>query len=132
MRSLHATYADRGVVFLEIHRPEADIKKIREHHTLRQWETPAGIDEKLDGGGGATEQKYSGGFVVIGRDGKVAFNIGALDEESAMRLFYRAAKKLSIRWPLKEDGPKDEVERQHLQISDALIKEQIDKALGAP
>jgi hypothetical protein len=134
LKGLHEKYADRGFVFLGIYPPRTDLKKVLKYHEEHRWKTPAGIDDRFGTEEGATERLYASaqGLVIIGRDGKVAFNTGAVDEEIGLILFRRAAQKLSIPWPLKEDVPKDAVDRQHMQLFDFMIKEQIDEALGKP
>jgi hypothetical protein len=133
MKALQAKFGPQGVVFLEIFGADSDIQRVRDFQATRGWAALAGVDEVIDPNAGATALQYlagnDAGFVVIGRDGRVTFNFDALEEESAMQLLIEAAGALSIPWPLDEDGPEEQINRQQLQIFKYIFNKQIERAV---
>ncbi|QDT51506.1 hypothetical protein Pan258_55950 [Symmachiella dynata] len=133
MKKLQSKFGPQGVVILEIFEAGSDMQRVRDFQKARGWKSLAGIDEALEPYAGATALTYlagyDSGFVVIGRDGRVTFNFNALEEESAMQLVMEAAKALSIPWPLPEDGPEEQVNRQQLQIFEYIFNKQIEQAV---
>jgi hypothetical protein len=97
--------------------------------TLSSWKfTPRGpISTRLTAGKYASHQ-----IVVVGRDGKIAFNADLVDDQTCMRIFYRAAQALGYIWPLDETGPKEQVEQQQMNLYEFLINEQINRARAKP
>lgn len=133
MKELITKHMEQGVVFLEIFGAGSDVEIVRKFQKATGWGSLAGIDEGPRYSDGATLQKYGEpGFAIIGRDGHVAFNLAAQDEEGWYIRLSRAAKALSIPWPLDEDGPAEQIGRQQLQLFTHIMSDQIDRALAEP
>ncbi|QDU51276.1 M56 family metallopeptidase [Gimesia panareensis] len=134
MKAFHAKYSEKGVVFLEVHPPGTNPDKIRAFHRFRQFETPAAIDLASQQGG-KTNILYNGvdmdlKFLLIGRDGRIAFTQETL-EDIRGELYYRyVANKLSI--PL--DGDKsiseEEAMKNGMRILEYMVSEQLDQVLA--
>ena len=124
----------KDAVLLDLYPAGTEINQVRAFQRTHKLRTLAGVDKGANADRGVTAHRYpagsGGGIVVVGRDGRVAFNFGVLEEGDAMVLFQRAAEALSIPWPLDENGPMEQVERQHYQILEFVIGEQIERALA--
>ena len=136
-KAIEAKYASKGVVFVEIQPAGTDLEKLREFQKQHGRHALIAVDQGKVAASSATAFAYAGGFsagifLVIGRDGNIAFNPTALEEDATIALVYRAAKACSIPWPIDEKAPKEELDRQNRQIFESLIGEQIDQALGKP
>ena len=136
MKTLQGKFGSKGVVFLEIFGAESNMQRVRDFQKTRGWKSLVGIDATTKSNVGATAEKYlagnDSGFVVIGRNGRVAFNADALEEETAMQMFFKAAQTLSIPWPLDENGPEDQIDQQQVQIFEHIVSNQIEQALAQP
>ncbi len=78
MKKLQAKYKDRDVLFLAIHTAGADIEQIRDVQRRLKWDSAVGLDDGDDISSGKTAQAYGvqgyPNVIIIGRDGRVAFN----------------------------------------------------------
>ncbi|QDT28422.1 Regulatory protein BlaR1 [Gimesia panareensis] len=132
MKAFHAKYSEKGVVFLEVHPPGTEPDKIRAFHQFRQFETPAAIDLASQQGG-KTNILYNGvdmdlNFLLIGRDGHIAFTQQSLENEQG-ELYYRyVANKLSI--PIHENISEEEAMKNGMRILEYMVSEQLDQVLA--
>ena len=133
MKKLEDQYKGKGVVFLAIHTAGADLKQILAFQREKKWTVAMAVDGGVYGFGGYTHAKYGvagiPSFIVIGRDGRVAWNPEANFSSDMME---KAAKHLSIPWPLNEKAPQEQIDRAEQRISEYLIHEAIDQTLGRP
>jgi hypothetical protein len=135
LKDVSAKYADKGVVFVEIYKSGTDVKQLRALQIEQNWQAFVGVDQPLKEQSGATAFSYNmvpGTYGIVGRDGKIAFLLGEVEEKEYMDTAFRACKALSIPWPVDESGPAEQVARQQFQIFNFMIGEQLDKALGKP
>ncbi|TWU13544.1 hypothetical protein CA54_23790 [Symmachiella macrocystis] len=136
MKTLQGKFGSKGVIFLEVFGAKSNMQRVRDFQKARGWKSLVGIDATTRSNVGASAEKYlagnDSGFVVIGRNGRVAFNADALEEETAMQMFYQAAQTLSIPWPLDKNGPEDQIDQQQVQIFEHIVSKQIEQALAQP
>lgn len=135
LKAFHDQYAEKGVVFMEIHPPGTTKAQIQDFHQFRKFETLAAVDMSSDGGG-VTNELYNGvnkdlGLFLIGRDGKIAFSDAILEGDHRGELYWLyAANKLSIPLDRLETAPEEDRVKICLKIMEFLISEQFDYALS--
>jgi thiol-disulfide isomerase/thioredoxin len=136
MKTLHAKYKDRDVVFLSIHSAGGDLEQIREFERQFKLESPSGLDVGDDVVDGVTSKSYGvrgyPTFLVIGRDGRINWSTDQMTKEKGIKNLERAAKALSIPWPIDEKAPREKLVEQMCRFQVYLIGEAIDQALAKP
>ncbi len=136
MKELEAHYANRSdVVFLGIHSAGAEMAQVQKLQRLKDWHLATGLDQGDDVVDGATARAYGArGWpttVIIGRDGKVAYN-NNLEKWTALRVaqeFSRVAKALNLP-ALKANATLDEQVARTNAVAAFRLREQIDRALA--
>ena len=131
-KKLEARYRDRGVVFLAVHTADTDIADVQ--NFLRQ--IPFNLLSAIDSGKGETAKRYgvksSPALVVIGRDGRIAWNSEHVSTEDGLHSLERAARSLSVPWPIDEKQAEDNLLEQVGQLQGFVFGEAIDRALAKP
>ena len=132
IKKLEARYRDRGVVFLAVHTADTDIADVQ--NFLEQ--IPFNLLTAIDSGEDETAKRYgvkdTPALIVIGRDGRIAWNSGQVSEEDGLQSLERAARSLSVPWPIDEKQPQDKLLEQVSQLQGFLFGEAIDRALAKP
>jgi thiol-disulfide isomerase/thioredoxin len=135
MKNLMTKYKDRDVVFLSVHTAGTDIEQLRGFQQQQKWEPLTGLDLGDDVIEGATAKTYGvQGYptlLIIGRDGCVAWSTDQ-NLQDGMKMIERAARALSIPWPIDEKGPEKDLIEKMCRIQEFLITEAIDQALAKP
>jgi thiol-disulfide isomerase/thioredoxin len=130
IKDLEARYKDRDVVFLAIHAADTDIEDVRDflHHIKFNLLTA------VDAGEGETAKRYgvkgSPTLVVIGRDGRIAWSSRQVSMDDGMKNMERAARALSIPWPIDEKQPQEKLIELGWQLKGFFFGEAIDRALA--
>src|SRR5262249_20756000 len=100
IKKLEAWYRDRSVVFLAVHTANTDIADVQSF--LQQ--IPFNLLTAIDSGEEETAKRYGvknrSALIVIGRDGRIAWNSGRVSKEDGLKRLERAARSLSIPWPI--------------------------------
>ena len=132
IKKLEARYRDRGVVFLAIHTADTDIADVQ--NFLEQ--IPFNLLTAIDSGEDETAKRYGVKdtplLIVIGRDGRIAWNSRQVSKEDGLQSLERAARSLSVPWPIDEKQPQDKLLEQVCQLQGFLFGEAIDRALAKP
>lgn len=134
LKNLESRYKGQDVVFLSVHTPGTELDQIRAFQKQQNWTSPVALDQGKEITDGATASFY--GIIsyptifVIDSAGKVAWNSG-VNAENGMKQLERAAKSLSIPWPIDEKAPKEKQNELVNRILEFVISEQIDRALKA-
>ena len=136
MKNLRTKYAGRDVVFLSIHSAGTELEQVREFQRQEKWEPLTGLDRGDAVAEGATANAYGvQGYptlLVVGRDGRVAWS-SDVNEKEGMQMIERAAKTLSIPWPIDEKKtPKRKLVEYMGRLWEFLFDEAIDRALSNP
>jgi peroxiredoxin len=130
IKKLEARYRDRGVVFLAVHTADTDIADVQSF--LQQ--IPFNLLTAIDSGEEETAKRYGvknrSALVVIGRDGRIAWNSEHVPEEDGLQNLERAARSLSVPWPIDEKQPQDKLLEQVGQLHELVFGEAIDRALA--
>jgi thiol-disulfide isomerase/thioredoxin len=133
MKNLMTKYKDRDVVFLSVHTAGTDIEQVRVFQRQQKWEPLSGLDLGDDVIEGATAKTYGvRGYptlLIIGRDGCVAWSTDQ-NRQNGMKLMERAARALSIPWPIDEKAPEKDLIDKVCRIQEFLFTEAIDQALA--
>jgi hypothetical protein len=128
-------FKNQGVDFLGIHTADGDLAQINKLKNIHQWTTPTGIDRGSSKVDGATCRDYGiRGYpttVIIGADGKIAFNSGIppQDREAFMEQMEALAKESGIQWPPPADADQEEMAEFANQIQYALLSREIKRVL---
>jgi beta-lactamase regulating signal transducer with metallopeptidase domain/thiol-disulfide isomerase/thioredoxin len=128
-------FKNQGVDFLGIHTADGDLAQINKLKNIHQWTTPTGIDRGSSMVDGATCRDYGvRGYpttVIIGTDGKIAFNSGIppQDREAFMEQMEALAKESGIQWPPPADADQEEMAEFANQIQYALLSREIKRVL---
>jgi thiol-disulfide isomerase/thioredoxin len=134
MKTLRTKYKDRDVVFLSIHSAGSDLDQIREFQRQFKWDSPSGLDAGDDVIDGATAKSYGvQGYptlLVIGRDGRISWSTDQMTKENGIKNLERAAKALSIPWPIDQKAPREKLVEQMCRMQVYLFSEAIDQALA--
>lgn len=134
LKTLHAKYKDRDVVFLSIHTAGGDLDEIREFQRSYKLDIPSGLDVGDDAADGATTNAYGvcgyPTILIIGRDGRVAWNSQQMAHAEGMKMLERAAKAVSVPWPLDAKAPMDKLVEQTCRMQAYIFGEAIDRALA--
>ena len=97
---------------------------------------PFNLLTAIDSGEDETAKRYGvkdyPTLLVIGRDGRIAWNSKQVSTEDGMQNLERAARSLSIPWPIDEKQPEDKLIEQVSQLQEFLFGEAIDKMLAKP
>ena len=135
MKTLHAKYQGRDVVCLSIHSAGGSLDQIRDFQRQFKMESPCGLDVGDEVVDGATAKSYGvrgwPTVFIIGRDGRIAWSSDQ-NSRTGMKLIERAAKAVSIPWPIDEKAPKEKLVEQMCRIQVYLFSEAIDQALAKP
>jgi beta-lactamase regulating signal transducer with metallopeptidase domain/peroxiredoxin len=130
IKKLDARYRDRGVVFLAVHIADTDIADVQSF--LQQ--IPFNLLTAIDSGEDETAKRYGvknrSALIVIGRDGRIAWNSGRVSKEDGLKSLERAARSLAIAWPIDENQPRDKLFEQVSQLQGFVFGEAIDRALA--
>jgi beta-lactamase regulating signal transducer with metallopeptidase domain/thiol-disulfide isomerase/thioredoxin len=131
IKKLAARFKGRDVVFLGIHTAGTDVEDVRaflQHIKLN-------LLTAIDAGEDETSKQYGvNGYptlVVIGREGLIDWNSRQVSKEDGTKRMERAAKALSIPWPLDEKQPQEKLIEQGWQIQEFFFGEAIDRALAS-
>lgn len=132
IKKLEARYRDRGVVFLAVHTADTDIADVQSF--LQQ--IPFNLLTAIDSGKNETAKRYgvkgTPALIVIGRDGRIAWNSQRVSNEDGLQSLERAARLLSIPWPIDEKQPQDKLLEQVSQLQGFVFSEAIDRAIAEP
>ena len=132
IKKLEARYRDRGVVFLAVHTADTDIADVQ--NSLQQ--IPFNLLTAIDAGKRETAKRYgvknTPALIVIGRDGRIAWNGQQVSKEDGLQSLERAARSLSVPWPIDEKQPQDKLLEQVSQLQGFLFGGAIDRALAKP
>ncbi len=106
IKKLEARYRDRGVVFLAVHTADTDIADVQ--NFLEQ--IPFNLLTAIDSGEAETAKRHGGkgtpALVVIGRDGRIAWNSRQVSKEDGMQSLERAARSFSVPGPSTRINPR--------------------------
>jgi len=134
--SLRQRFAEDGVVFLGIHAARTSLDEVAAWMKEKDWRLPTGLDKSDDSKASLTTTAYgvsSPSFVVIGKDGNIAFNRDAvLDDDNGERLYKQAAQALNIDLEAEEQKPDQEGCDACAQIMEYIQSRAIQNALGPP
>jgi thiol-disulfide isomerase/thioredoxin len=121
LKDVQEQFRDHDVVFLAIHPPgtelnrvRTDLDQVRDVMTRLEWDWPSALDAEDETARGATVQRYGvrgfSNIVIVGRDGKVAFNTHdeTTDAATALKEREQIAKELDIPWPFPKDTSREE------------------------
>ena len=131
IKKLEARYRDRGVVFLAVHTADTDITDVQ--NFLGQ--IPFSLLTSIDSGEDETTKRYGvmdPALIVIGRDGRIAWNSEHVSEEDELQNLELAARSLAVPWPIDEKQPDDKLLEQVSQLLGFVFGEAIDRALAKP
>jgi thiol-disulfide isomerase/thioredoxin len=132
IKELDTRYRDRRVVFLGVHTSSTNIADVQ--NFLQQ--VPFNLLTALDSTGETTALRYgikgAPALVVIGRDGWIEWNSSEISREAGLKNLERAARSLSIPWPIDETQPREKLFEQASRIEGVLFGEAIDQALAKP
>jgi peroxiredoxin len=135
MKTLHVKYQGRDVVVLSIHSAGGSLDQIRDFQRQFKMESPCGLDVGDEVVNGVTAKSYGvrgwPTVFIIGRDGRIAWSSDQ-NSRTGMKLIERAAKAVSIPWPIDDKAPKEKLVEQMCRIQVYLFSEAIDEALGKP
>lgn len=133
MKNLEAKYRGRDVVFLTVHTAETEMESIRDFERQMKYDFATALDAGDDASEGATAKRYSvRGFpttFVIGRHGRIAWSTDQISRKDRLQDLKRAAKSLSIPWPIDQKQPQEKLTEQMNRIRELLFAEVIDQAL---
>ncbi len=132
IKKLEARFRDRGVVFIAVHTADTDIADVESF--LQQ--IPFNLLKAIDSGEAETAKRYGikhrPVLIVIGRDGRIAWNSGRVSREDGLQSLERAARSLSVAWPIDENQPRDKLLEEVSQLQGFVFGEAIDRALARP
>lgn len=135
MQALAEKYEPKEVVFLGIHTPDGEFDQIVKVKKLSGWTAPSAIDRGTSINDGTTGTSYGvrgyPSFVIIGRDGKVAYNSGIepKDRNAYMQEMNELAKSNGITWPPDDDTPPAERDQNMNRFMQLLIGREIERLL---
>lgn len=136
LEQLHHRFADRDVAFIGIHTPEVDRTLVDRFVQQHEWPAAVAIDAGDDLADGETANRYAvHGFptlLVIGRDGRIAFNGGDKPEtrEEFMEYVERIARDAGVPWPIDRDADDQEIRKRMTRLQVFLYARQIEAALA--
>jgi hypothetical protein len=132
-KSLQEKYQGQDVVFIAIHTAGTPMARVQGYQRERGWKALVALDHG-DDVRGATVSRYGvrrfPTTVVIGRDGRVVFNTETVDRPTEEQSAERAARALSIPWPLNRAAPREVLEDQASRLLQFLYSEAIDSAIA--
>jgi peroxiredoxin len=98
--NLRQRFAEDGVVFLGIHSARETLDEVVAWMKEKDWRLPTGLDKFDASKASVTTTAYGvsvPSFVIIGRDGRIAFNRdAAAGEDGGAQMFRKAAQALNI------------------------------------
>ncbi len=135
MQALAEKYEQKGVVFLGVHTAEGEFDQITKLKKLHGWSAPSAIDRGTSITDGTTSTAYGihayPSIVIIGRDGKVAYNSGIepKDRNAFMQEMNELAKGSGIAWPPNENTPLSEQGQSTSQFMQLMLGREIERVL---
>jgi beta-lactamase regulating signal transducer with metallopeptidase domain/thiol-disulfide isomerase/thioredoxin len=133
-KNLEAKYRDHDVVFLTIHTAGTEMEPIRDFERQMKFDFATALDAGDDASEGVTAKRYSvRGFpttFIIGRDGRIAWSTDQISTEDRLQNMKRAARSLSIAWPIDQKQPQEKLTAQLNRIREVLLSEAIDHVLA--
>ncbi len=136
LKRLESAYKDRDVVFLAIHTAGTDMDQVRDFQQHMKLDFATALDVGDDANEGASVKKYSvRGFpttYIIDRSGRIAWTNVDVPAKDRLQNMKRAAKALSISWPIDEKQPKEQLAAQMDRLREYLFQEAIDRVLLKP
>ena len=122
IQNLEARYKNRDVVFLSIHTADRSLEDVRDFLRHMKFD----LTTAIDAGKNETSRRYGvKGYptlLIIGRDGRIAWSNNRMPFEDGMKTMERAARALSIPWPLDEKQPEHKLNAQILSDSRLLLR----------
>jgi hypothetical protein len=108
--------------------------RVREFQRQQEWDALVGLDQGDRIDSGATVIQYDvrrfPTAIVIGRDGRVVYNTGAIDPLTEEQSVERVARVLSIPWPQNKATPAEKPAEQVSRIRQVILSEMIEEALA--
>jgi hypothetical protein len=122
------------VVFLTIHTAGTEMEPVRDFERQTKLDFATALDVGDDASEGATARRYRvRGFptvFLLGRDGRIAWTTDHLLAKHRLQDMKRAAKSLSIPWPIDQKQPQEKLTAEMSRIHEVLFSEAIDHLLA--